>query len=447
MDILVRVLQLILSLSILVVVHEFGHFMFAKMFGARVEKFYLFFNPYFSLFKKKIGETVYGIGWVPFGGYVKISGMIDESMDTEQMKQPPQPWEFRSKPAWQRLLIMVGGVMMNIVLAFVIYVGLSYNYGESYIAASDVKNGYAYSELAQEIGFRNGDRIISVNGKSFEGENYSDIIAEIIFSGTSDVVVERDGKRMDIAITEEFTPRILKSTEPLLSLRIPFAIDSVLDGSAAHNAGLMKGDSLLSVNGERMVYRDEFISAFTSSVGDSLTIGLLRDSCGTSMLKEVSMVIPEDGRIGVFSTIDITQYYPITVKKYSFLESIPQGFKRASDEIDNYIKQLKLIFTPQTEAYKSVGSVISMGKFFPTEWDWLRFWNITALFSIMLAVLNILPIPALDGGHVVFLLYEVITRRKPSDRFMNIAQTIGMLLLFALIILTLGNDILKLIFK
>lgn len=443
MDILIKIAQLVLCLSILVMVHEFGHFMFAKMFGARVEKFYLFFNPYFSLFKKKIGETVYGIGWVPFGGYVKIAGMIDESMDTEQMKQPPQPWEFRSKPAWQRLLIMVGGVMMNLVLALVIYVAMSYHYGESYIATSDVKNGYSFSELGHDIGFVDGDVITTVDGKSFD--NYLDIMSQIIVSGTSEVGVLRDGDTITVSVTEEFTPRLLSGREPLFSLRIPFTVDSVLVGSAAAQAGLMAGDSLLSVDGEPMRFRDQFITAFRSSAGDTLHLGILRDSSGVMQSLTLPLAVPDSGMIGTISTTDILAYYPLTERRFSLWQAIPNGFKRAGEQIDNYVKQLKLIVNPDTEAYKSVGSVVAMGKFFPSEWDWYRFWNITALFSIMLAVLNILPIPALDGGHVVFLLYEVITRRKPSDKFMMGAQTVGMILLFLLIAFTLGNDILKLI--
>ena len=443
MDILIKIAQLVLCLSILVMVHELGHFMFAKIFGARVEKFYLFFNPYFSLFKKKIGETVYGIGWVPFGGYVKIAGMIDESMDTEQMKQEPQPWEFRSKPAWQRLLIMVGGVMMNLVLALVIYIAMSYHYGESYIAASDVKNGYSFSELGHDIGFVDGDVITTVDGKSFD--NYLDIMSQIRVSGTSEVEVLRDGEPVVVSVTEEFTPRLLSGREPLFSLRIPFTVDSVLVGSAAAHAGLVAGDSLVSVNGEPMSFRDQFVTAFRSSAGDTLRLGILRDSSGVMHSMTLPLAVPDSGVIGTISTTDILSYYPLTERRFSFWQAIPNGFKRAVDQVDNYIKQLKLVVNPDTEAYKSVGSVVSMGRFFPPEWDWYRFWNITALFSIMLAVLNILPIPALDGGHVVFLLYEVITRRKPSDKFMMGAQTVGMILLFLLIIFTLGNDIIKLI--
>lgn len=335
--------------------------------------------------------------------------------------------------------------MMNVVLAFVIYVGLSFHYGESYIAAADVKNGYSFSELGHEIGFRDGDIIKSVNGKSFD--NYMEIMSEIIISGTSEVEVIREGKSVNVVIGEEFTPRLLAGKQALFDLRIPFTVDSVLTGSAADKAGLSAGDSLLSVDGKRMAFRDQFVTAFRASAGDTLILGVLRDSAGVSVARSLVLAVPEDGVIGTISMTDILAYYPLTVRHYTFWEAIPNGFKRAGEQIGSYIKQLKLIFNPETKAYKSVGSVVSMGKFFPTSWDWLRFWNITALFSIMLAVLNILPIPALDGGHVVFLLYEVITRRKPSDKFMMGAQTVGMILLLMLIVLTLGNDIIRLIFN
>lgn len=440
MDILIKVAQLIVCLSILVIIHEFGHFIFAKMFGARVEKFYLFFNPWFSLFKRKIGETEYGIGWVPFGGYVKISGMIDESMDKEAMKQEPKSYEFRSKKAWQRLLIMVGGVLMNLLLAFAIYTGMSYHYGESYIANKDVKDGYQFSELAQEIGFINGDKIVSINGEQYE--SYFDILQAVIFEGESEVVVERAGNLFTVSVDKKHVSRMLKDGS-LITLRVPFNVDSVAPSSAAQIAGIVKGDSLVAVDSIEKRYRDEFIEVFKSRAGDTISLTVIRNQEPVIL----TLAIPDSSIIGTYSATNPALYYPVTEKKFTILESFPQGFKRAGAQIDNYFKQLGLIFSPETEAYKSVGSVIAMGSFFPAEWDWFRFWNITALFSIMLAVLNILPIPALDGGHVVFLLYEVITRRKPSDKFMEVAQTIGMILLFGLIIITMGNDIIKLFMK
>ncbi len=443
MDVLIKVAQLIVCLSLLVIVHEFGHFIFAKIFKTRVEKFYLFFNPWFSLFKFRIGETEYGMGWIPFGGYVKIAGMIDESMDKEQMKQPPKPYEFRSKPAWQRLLIMVGGVLMNILTAFIIYVGLSYTYGESYIANKDVKDGYVFSELAHEMGFRDGDKVLNIDGVSYDNESYSQIPYSMIIDDVDYVEVEREGEKIKIKIDKKFIPRMLEKGAWILDLRMPFVVDSVVNGSAAHLGGIVKGDSLIAFNGVPMKYRDQYTAAFKEHAGDTVELTLLRDSANMTITKVRHVIVPDSAIIGVLSAYRYYDY-KITEKKYSFWEAIPAGMHRAGEQMSSYVKQLKMIFTPETEAYKSVGSVVAMGNFFPSTWNWLHFWNITALFSVMLAVMNILPIPALDGGHVVFLLYEVITRRKPSDRFMEIAQTIGMFLLLALMVLALGNDIFRL---
>ena len=438
MDIVVKVVQLILCLSLLVFVHELGHFMFAKLFKTRVEKFYLFFNPWFSLLKFKIRETEYGIGWVPFGGYVKIAGMIDESMDKEQMKQPPQPYEFRSKPAWQRLLIMTGGVIMNILTAFVIYVCMSWHYGESYIADKDVPDGYAYGELAQEIGFRDGDRIVSVRGKTYD--NFMDMQRDIIIGGEGTIVVEQNGERREITITEAHIPRLLNNDSWFMTLRMPFVIDSVVPEQAAARAGLQPGDSLTALNSVPMRYRDEYVRAFKTYAGDSVQAAFVRNG----MEETLTIVIPDSSRIGVYNKINFPDLYPISRKQYTLWEAIPQGFHRAGEQLSSYLQQLKLIVNPQTEAYKQVGSVVAMGNFFPASFDAYVFWNITALFSIMLAVMNILPIPALDGGHVMFLLYEVITRRKPSDKFMEYAQTVGMFLLLGLMLLAFGNDIFRL---
>lgn len=439
MEILIKAAQLILCLSLLVVLHEFGHFFFAKLFKCRVEKFYLFFNPKFSLFKKQIGETEYGIGWIPFGGYVKISGMIDESMDKDQLKQEPQPWEFRSKPAWQRLLIMIGGVLMNLLTALVIYAGLSYAYGTSYIKTNDAKYGFEFSSLAKEMGFKNGDKIININGVSYE--NFADIPMAFILEDVTYAVVERDGKQQEINIDFDYKAPLLKNNTPLLSVRKYTRMDSVIESKAAYNAGLRSRDSIVSVNSSPILFADEIIDSINSSP-EGLNLEYIRDSAGVKVLK-TAFVVPEKNQIGVvFGGIN-TDYYPITQKEYTLLESIPAGWGRAVSMVEDYFKQLRIIFSPETEAYKQVGSVFAMGNFFPATWDWFRFWNITALFSVMLAVLNIMPIPALDGGHVVFLLYEVVTRRKPSDKFMEIMQTIGMVLLFGIMILALGNDLFR----
>ncbi|MEG1648840.1 MAG: RIP metalloprotease RseP [Rikenellaceae bacterium] len=442
MEILIKAAQLILSLSLLVVIHEAGHFMFAKLFGTRVEKFYLFFNPWFSLFKFKKGETEYGIGWIPFGGYVKISGMIDESMDKEQMKLPPEPYEFRSKTAWQRLLIMVGGVMMNVILAIIIYIGISHTYGTSYISNNDVKSGYMFSPIAKEMGFKDGDKILNVDGKTFD--NYREITISVIFDDVEYVEIERNGEVKKVYIDKALFPRLLEKGSWFLELRTPIIVDSLLPGAPADVAGFKKGDKVIAIDSTELQFFDQFKTALASKAGETAIISVQRDSSGTKIEKQLSVSVSTDTTIGFFQSQDISEIYPIKTIKYSFLESIPQGFKLAANQIDNYTKQIKLIFSPETEAYKAVGSVVSMGNMFGATWDWLRFWNITAFLSIILAVMNILPIPALDGGHVLFLIYEVVTRRKPSEKFMEYAQTFGMFLLMALMVLALGNDIYKL---
>ncbi|MFI3322658.1 MAG: RIP metalloprotease RseP [Rikenellaceae bacterium] len=442
MDALIQAAQLILSLSLLVVIHEFGHFMFAKLFGARVEKFYLFFNPWFSLFKyprnAREDQTEYGIGWIPFGGYVKISGMIDESMDKEAMKEEPKPYEFRSKPAWQRLLIMIGGVMMNLILAIVIYSGISYTTGTSYISNSDIKDGYMYSETAKEMGFKDGDKIVSVGEEVFD--NYRQIPMAILFNDAEYVKIERNGEQKKIYIDKSLFPAFLEKGNFILELRLPIVIDSVLNESSAATAGLARGDKIVAIDSTRVRYFDQLKPILEPKAGEIIAVTIDRD--GQQLTKELSL--SSDGTMGFYHSSDITGYYPIKTVKYTLLQSIPQGVKLAISQVDNYLKQMKLIFTPETKAYKAVGSVVSMGSMFDSTWNWLHFWTITAFLSVILAVMNILPIPALDGGHVLFLIYEVVTRRKPSDKFMEYAQTAGMILLIGVMILALGNDIFKL---
>lgn len=439
MEILIKALQFILSLSILVVLHEFGHFFFAKLFKIRVEKFYLFFNPGFSLFKFTIGETEYGMGWVPFGGYVKISGMVDESMDTEQMKQPAKDYEFRSKPAWQRLLVMTGGVIMNVITAIVVYIFLSFNYGASYIDNKDVRDGYQFSELAHEIGFKNGDKIISVDGKTYG--NHLLILQDIVITNPKYVEVERAGEAVKIIMSEDYIPQLLKD-KAFMSLRVPYVVAEVVKGSVADRSGILAGDSLCAADGVSMIYNDQFAEYFRQRAGSEIILSVIRGG----ERKEVSAIMDsEDSKLGTY--IDLERglsIYNSTVKEYNLVESVPEGFRRAKNMVTSYIDQMKLVFNPKTEAYKSVGSVISMGKVFDSEWNWWRFWNLTAMYSVVLAVMNILPIPALDGGHVVFLLYEVVTRRSPNEKFMEYAQMCGMFLLLALIVMALGNDIYKL---
>ena len=441
MEIFIKILQVIACFSLLVLVHEFGHFLFAKLFGARVDKFYLFFNPWFSIFKFRIGETEYGMGWVPFGGYCKIAGMVDESMDTEQLKSDPQPWEYRSKPAWQRLLIIVGGVLMNIVLAIGIYIGITCAWGDSYIRTKDVEAGFMFSPVAHEIGFRDGDKILSVGGAYVD--NYSQVPMAILLDDAREAVVERNGVQTTITIDAKYIKSMLKDKE-FISLRMPFVVGQVAPDGGAEVAGLTAGDSLTGVEGMPMRWFDEFRAAFAQHKGDTVRVDFVRN--GERMTTEVP--ISDEGMAGAYlAAINLADIYPISTRRYSFWEAIPVGCSRAFTSIGSYLKQLKLIVSPETEAYKSVGGIIAMGNFFPGEWNWLSFWQITALISIMLAVLNILPIPMLDGGHMVFILYEMITRRTPSDKFMERAQLVGMIIVFGIVILANGNDILKLFYK
>lgn len=441
MEILIKTLQFILSLSLLVMIHEGGHFLFAKMFGIRVEKFYLFFNPKFSVFKFKIGETEYGMGWIPFGGYVKLSGMMDESVDKEQMKLPPKDYEFRSKPAWQRLLVMIGGVLMNILTAFIIYICMSFNYGEQYIKNEDVRYGYEFSELGQQIGFENGDKIISVDGKTFD--NYMKVREAIIISNPKEVLVERNGEQIKVVMDEKNIEPLLK--DYLFQIRNVYVVDSVMAGSGAAEGGLLKGDSLVGIDGVAMVFGDEFKTVFQSNKDSVLMIDVVRDSAGVKVAKALPVKVSNEGMVGIFS--DAIRGMQVTEVKYNFFQSIGNGVERTFGMVSSYVDQMKLVFNPSTGAYKQLGSVISMGSVFAPQWDWFRFWNMTALFSVILAVMNILPIPALDGGHVVFLIYEVIARRQPNEKFMEYMQIAGMVLLFALMAFALGNDILRLFIK
>lgn len=437
MEILIKAGQFFLSLSILVILHELGHFFFAKFFKARVEKFYLFFNPWFSLFKFKRGETEYGIGWLPLGGYVKISGMIDESMDKEQLKQPPQPYEFRSKPAWQRLLIMIGGVLVNVLLALFIYSAVLYTWGEDYLPNKSLKYGVTCDSLALELGFRNGDKILYVGGK--EVENFQQIAHDILLNENRDVKVLRGTDTLDIKIAEDYVAKLIKS--PILFFpRIPFIVDDVKAGEPAEKAGFAKGDKLLALNGQSAQFFDEFKSEMQRSKGNTVKVTVERN--GNPI--DLNVPVPETGIIGVYPVADLSEFFELRHKEYSLLKSIPAGVKKGFATISSYLKQLKLIFSPKTKAYESVGGFITIGKIFPSTWDWQAFWSLTAFLSIILAIMNILPIPALDGGHVMFLLYEIITGRKPGDKFLEYAQLVGMAILLALLLYANINDIVKL---
>ncbi len=438
--ILIKTAQLLLSLSILVILHEFGHFMFARIFKTRVEKFYLFFDPWFSLFKVKKGETEYGVGWLPLGGYVKISGMIDESMDKEAMKLPAQPWEFRSKPAWQRLLIMLGGVMMNFLFAMIIYIGVLYAWGESYLPTANVKYGISVNETGKEIGFQTGDKVLSVDNQIVE--NFSAVIPTIVLDNAKTVQVERNGQKTDVEISDADLALLLKS-KSVIAPRMPFEIKigRLEKDSPADKAGLQKDDVFVGADSLRFQYYDEFTDYLNSKKGEAIIVDIIRD--GQPLQKEVT--VSGEGKIGfavAFINPNIFEYKTI---EYGFFESIPAGIKRGVRTSTDYLKQFRLFFKKETKAYESLGGFATIGNIFPGSWDWYAFWNMTAFISIILAIMNLLPIPALDGGHVVFLLGEIITGRKPGEKFLEYAQIGGMVLLLALVLYANANDIIKMI--
>lgn len=439
MDILIKILQLLLSLSILVIFHEFGHFITAKIFKTRVEKFYLFFNPWFSIFKFRKGETEYGMGWLPLGGYVKISGMIDESMDKEAMKLPPQPHEFRSKPTWQRLIIMLGGVTVNILLAIAIYVVMLAYWGEEYLPTSEAnKYGILCDSIAIEMGLENGDKFLSIDNEAVE--DFSKIPITLILNEAQSVQVERDGEILNIQIPQGFLGKMIKrKTADFLYIRHPLEVGMVGANSPAKMAGMQVDDKILGINDLALPYYDQFFNQLQKHKNQSISVPVLRGADTVVLLVDV----PEEGLIGIASK-PITNYFTFSEKKYNLISAVPAGIAKAYNGIGDYLKQLKLLFSPEVKAYESVGGFITIGSIFPSTWDWENFWRLTAFLSIMLAILNVLPIPALDGGHVMFLLYEIVARRKPSDKFMEYAQVVGMVILFALLIFANGNDIVKL---
>jgi regulator of sigma E protease len=438
MVILIKVVQLLLSLSILVIFHEFGHFLAARIFKTRVEKFYLFFDPWFSLFKFKKGDTEYGIGWLPLGGYVKISGMIDESMDKEAMKLPAQPYEFRAKPSWQRLIIMLGGVTVNVLLAIGIYVVMLSWWGEQYLPNSEVKYGITVDTLGQQMGLRNGDKILTLDNKPVE--DFFRIPATIVLENVQTIQVERDNQPVNIVIPRDLISKIVKHKSPdFISFRIPFEAADFAPGSGAKSAGMKVGDKIIGINGQTTLFFDEFKAAVQKYKDKTANVSVLRGADTVVLAVKVS----DRGLIGVAPKSPLG-YFKFKEYHYNILQAIPAGTVKAYEKTADYLKSLKLLFNPEVKAYESVGGFITIGSIFPSVWDWESFWSLTAFLSLMLAVLNILPIPALDGGHVMFLLYEIITGRKPSDKFMEYAQITGMVLLFALLIFANGNDIVKL---
>ena len=444
MTVLIKILQFVLSLSILVIIHELGHFLMAKYFKTRVEKFYLFFDPWFALFKFKRGETEYGVGWLPLGGYVKISGMIDESMDKEQLKQPPQPYEFRSKSSWQRLLIMTGGVLFNFILAMLIFVFVLFTWGETYLPTANVKYGIVTDSVGYAIGLRNGDKILSVDNQPVE--NFMQITSEIVLNDKKTIQVDRNGELLNIEIPKEYIPKMLKG-KGHITYRTPFQamkIKSFSKKSPSQAAGIIAGDEIIGIDGLKFTFSDEFQTYLKANSGKPISLDIMRNGNSQS----VTVTPDEDGLLGIYYTgRSLDQVFEMKTIEYGFFESIPAGISKGFRTIADYLKQFKLLFSKDTKAYESLGGFITIGNIFPGVWDWQSFWDLTAFLSIILAVMNILPIPALDGGHVMFLLYEVVTGRKPSDKFLEYAQIAGMIILFSLLILANGNDIMRLIRK
>lgn len=443
MIILIKIVQFLMSLSILVIIHELGHFFFAKLFKTRVEKFYLFFDPWFSLFKFKKGETEYGVGWLPLGGYVKISGMIDESMDREQMKQPAQTFEFRSKPSWQRLLIMTGGVVFNFILAMLIYILVLFGWGETYLPTSNAKYGIVTDSTGHAIGLKNGDKILTVDNQHIE--NFLQITPDIVLNGRKSIQVQREGEVVNIEIPSTYIPALLKGKGQIEPRRPfgPFVISQFSKDSPAKSAGMSAHDEILGIDGTRFNYYDEFQNYLANHKSTTVTLNILR----ARDTIDLSVTPTEQGLLGVYDNRTISDIFELATLRYGFFESIPAGLTKGFKTIGDYLKQFKLIFSRHTKAYESLGGFITIGSIFPGIWDWQVFWNLTAFLSIILAIMNILPIPALDGGHVMFLLYEVVTGRKPSDKFLENAQIVGMVILFSLLIFANGNDVLKLIRK
>jgi regulator of sigma E protease len=456
MVVLLKVIQVILALSLLVLFHEFGHYSFAKLFKTRVEKFYLFFNPKFSLVRfKRFGgkwhckffssnedpdwdahpeNTEYGIGWLPFGGYCKIAGMIDESMDTEAMKLPPQPWEFRTKKAWQRFFIMFGGVLFNFILAIILYAAILGTWGEEYLRNEDAVYGVAVNDLSYEIGFRDGDRILAFDG--VPTENFSNLQVDLIRSQAHEATVQRGEEIITIPIDPAYIPAML-NTPGMFDLAFPFVVKEVQPTSPNVDAGLEPGDALVGIDGQRMFIVQQIQRELKQHKGAPIEAAIARG--GTEL--EIPLQVDTAGMIGVLLDTDLNRFFNVTTREYGPLSAIPAGATKTWKTIKGYVQELGLIFSPKTQAYKSVGSFIAIGRIFPDTWDWYKFWTLCALLSIMLGVMNLLPIPALDGGHILFLIFEMLTGRKPSDKFMIVAEWVGMILLIMLMVLAFGNDI------
>lgn len=450
MKILIQIGQLLLSLSILIILHELGHFLFARLFKTRVEKFYLFFNPWFSLFKVKKGETEYGIGWLPLGGYVKISGMMDESMDKEQLKKPPQPYEFRTKPAWQRLFIMLGGVLVNLLLGFLIFAFILFTWGEKYLPNANLTDGiWVMDSIMYEAGLHTGDKIISINGN--KPASFSNVLEEMLYGGQMHIV--RNKKDTVLNLPQDFAGRLVDNSiynkGILIYPRIPFIVSEVPDTSQNAGSGLKAKDRIVRLNNIPVKYADELAPILDTLRGKTIPVTVDRQDGEHELILKVS----ERGKLEIFngflsySQLDKLGIYSFATYDYTFLQSIPAGFQRAKEELLSYIRQIGLIFKFKSGAYKGVGGFGAITNLFPPVWNWEAFWNITALLSIMLAFINIIPIPALDGGHVTFLIFEMITGRKPGDKFLEYAQMTGMFIILFLILYANGNDVYRLILR
>ncbi len=426
-----------MSLSLLVIVHEGGHFLFARLFKVRVETFCVFFHPWFKLFqyKPKNSDTEYILGWLPLGGYCKISGMIDESMDTEQMKQEPKPWEFRSKPAWQRLMIMIGGVLFNFILALIIYAGILFTWGETYIETPNMPYGMEFNQAAQEVGFVDGDILIAADGKAF-GKYGPDVISSIV--DARQVSVLRDGVETSVYIPEDFMQMLMRDGTPFANIRLSTKVGQVLDDYPAARAGLIAGDSIVAIN-DSAIHAWSDILALSQEARETKQFNFEIQAVRDGELMNISLETDTLGMMGIAPA-----GIPYETKEYSFLSSLPAGASLGVSTLKNYANNMKHVFSK--EGVKQLGGFGAIGSFFPSQWNWGAFWNMTALLSIILAFMNILPIPALDGGHVFFLLYEIITRRKPSDKFLERAQVVGMLILFTLLIWANLNDVLRFLF-
>jgi regulator of sigma E protease len=432
--------QFILSFSILVVLHELGHFIPARLFKARVEKFYLFFNPGFSLWKKKIGDTEYGIGWIPLGGYVKIAGVLDESMDTEQLNKAPESWELRSKPAYQRLIVMLGGVIVNIVLAIVIFIGITWHWGEEYLPAKNVIYGVHASDLAKTVGVQDGDIIVSLDNK--ELTNFEQLESKLVLNNPKTLEVKRGDSIVSLNIPATLSSSLakIKKTTSFATPRFPVIVDSISNTAVTMSGTeFKKGDTLLMINNQSVQYRYEF-EALKKQFADSTV--MVTAKRGTDTVK-VKALVSTSGQLGLFLKLPYDIFTTVHTE-YSFTESISVGTKRCFTTLDNYIQGIKQIFSGKVNANESLGSLISIGNTFPAQWDWYKFWTLTAVFSIILAFMNVLPIPALDGGHALFIIFEMITGRKPSDKFMEYAQMVGMIIMFGLMFYALGLDVWRL---